>query len=359
MASSYFSHDSNARNSKKLIRLRQAHGAAGYGIYFMLLERLREEGGYTSDRDYDMIAYDLREPVDLIRSVVEDFDLFEISDDGKLFRSKGLVERMELREIRAEAGRKGATGRWCKPYGKTDGKILKESEKRSKNNNNKNSENMAKSDTDNPAQNGKEWQNDSKSSVLPMALNKSKDKRKEINKEKSFFLELKNKKIEVPFAEQPDTQVPWTLEMAIYMAWQLHMPHPYREAQRLVDYNMIHNAQAKNWDLEQWCAAARLWQPTDKAHDTRWDDIEWTIFWEKLFVTLADKKEYNLMKQALGANIVPGYVEDGEYALVVTEQLYEFIERQLDDLSSPLGVLIQSKGLRSKNLFYKLVNDKL
>ena len=69
MASSYFSHDSNARNSKKLLRLRQAHGAAGYGVYFMLLERLREEGDYTSDRDYDIIAYDLREDKALIKSL--------------------------------------------------------------------------------------------------------------------------------------------------------------------------------------------------------------------------------------------------------------------------------------------------
>ena len=43
---SYFSHDSNARNSDKLMKVRMKLGAEGYGIFFMLIERLREEEGY-------------------------------------------------------------------------------------------------------------------------------------------------------------------------------------------------------------------------------------------------------------------------------------------------------------------------
>lgn len=50
---SYFPHDSNARNSDKLIRLRMRHKAAGYGVYFMILERLREEPEYTSVKDME------------------------------------------------------------------------------------------------------------------------------------------------------------------------------------------------------------------------------------------------------------------------------------------------------------------
>ena len=56
----YFSHDSNARNSDELIPVRMKFGAEGYGVYFMLLERLREEGNYTSIKDYNTIAFDLR-----------------------------------------------------------------------------------------------------------------------------------------------------------------------------------------------------------------------------------------------------------------------------------------------------------
>ena len=80
---SYFPHDSNARNSDKLIRLRMRHKAAGYGVYFMILERLREEPEYTSVKDYNMIAFDLREDASLIKSVVEDFGLFVFTVIGK------------------------------------------------------------------------------------------------------------------------------------------------------------------------------------------------------------------------------------------------------------------------------------
>ena len=37
---SYFSHDSNARNDEKILAVRMKYGAEGYGIYFMILERL-------------------------------------------------------------------------------------------------------------------------------------------------------------------------------------------------------------------------------------------------------------------------------------------------------------------------------
>jgi len=51
MQNSYFPHDSNARNSDKLLPVRMKYGAEGYGIYFMLLERLRDEPTYMSIKD--------------------------------------------------------------------------------------------------------------------------------------------------------------------------------------------------------------------------------------------------------------------------------------------------------------------
>lgn len=113
---SYFPHDSNARNSDKVIKLRMRHKSAGYGVYFMILERLRDSEDYTSPRDYNVIAYDLREDASLIKSVVEDFGLFTISDDGKYFYSEEFIERMAIKdsvsEKRAEAGRIAAAKRW-------------------------------------------------------------------------------------------------------------------------------------------------------------------------------------------------------------------------------------------------------
>ena len=110
----YFSHDSNARNSKKILRLRMRHGASGYGIYFMLLERLREEQGYMCDADYEMLSFDLREDAGLIRSVVEDFGLFALTEDGKKFYSAGFEERMNMKMSKSQAGAMGAQSRWGK-----------------------------------------------------------------------------------------------------------------------------------------------------------------------------------------------------------------------------------------------------
>lgn len=128
----YFSHDSNARNSEKLIRVRMRHKAAGYGVYFMILERLRDEPDYMSVVDYNLIAYDLREDAALIKSVVEDFGLFVFTEDGKYFYSEGFSHRMSIKDeistVRSAAGKKGATRRWEKPEkGKTckeNGKVI-------------------------------------------------------------------------------------------------------------------------------------------------------------------------------------------------------------------------------------------
>lgn len=121
----YFSHDSNARNSDKLIRLRMRHKAAGYGVYFMILERLREEPGYMSVKDYNMIAFDLREDASLIKSVVEDFGLFVFTEDGKYFYSESFKRRMAIKDEKAkrqsEAGRKAMEKRWKKETGRQEG----------------------------------------------------------------------------------------------------------------------------------------------------------------------------------------------------------------------------------------------
>lgn len=112
----YFSHDSNARNSDKLIPLRMRLGAEGYGIYFMILERLREEPEYTSVKDYNMIAFDLRVDTGKVKSVIEDFGLFVFTEDGKYFYSESFKRRMTQKDEKSkklsEAGKKGNERRW-------------------------------------------------------------------------------------------------------------------------------------------------------------------------------------------------------------------------------------------------------
>lgn len=115
-ATNYFSHDSNARNDAKLINLRMKHGAAGYGVYFMILERMREEANHMSARDYNMIAYDLRVDAALVKAVVEDFGLFVFAQGGKYFYSESFNTRMQAMEAatarRRAAGKKAMESRW-------------------------------------------------------------------------------------------------------------------------------------------------------------------------------------------------------------------------------------------------------
>ena len=112
----YFSHDSNARNDERILLLRMKHGAAGYGVYFMLLERMRETSDYMSAKDYNMVAFDLRVDASVVKSVVEDFGLFAFTEDGKRFYSESFSRRMgvkdALKKKQEEGGRRAMEKRW-------------------------------------------------------------------------------------------------------------------------------------------------------------------------------------------------------------------------------------------------------
>lgn len=91
----YFAHDCNARNRDKLLSVRIEHSAAGYGVYFMILEKLMESPDHTLTRLHDRIAFDLQVPTELVRSVVEDFNLFTFTEDDTRYYSEGFNRRMD------------------------------------------------------------------------------------------------------------------------------------------------------------------------------------------------------------------------------------------------------------------------
>ena len=106
----YFSHDCNARNDQRMVKVRMNHGYEGYGIYFAIVEMLREAADYTLKlSDLPSIAYELRVDLALVEIIVGNYDLFIISDDT--FYSNSLKRRMQemdnKRKIRAKAGQKG------------------------------------------------------------------------------------------------------------------------------------------------------------------------------------------------------------------------------------------------------------
>lgn len=113
----YFSHDSNARQDEKVIALRMKHGWEGYGLYWALIEKLRECRNYMSVCDYNVIAYDLRTDSAKIKSIIEDFRLFaftDIENVGKCFYSESLKSRMDVKDSKSEKARLSALQRWNK-----------------------------------------------------------------------------------------------------------------------------------------------------------------------------------------------------------------------------------------------------
>ena len=122
----YFSHDSNAQHDPKMNRLIYSMGWEGYGLYWGIIERLRNEKDYTMQTDYECIANAMRTDSERIKSVIEDFDLFVIDDDD--FYSNSLMERMKLREMKSEKARQSAYKRWGKDANALDSSMRTQSD---------------------------------------------------------------------------------------------------------------------------------------------------------------------------------------------------------------------------------------
>ncbi len=106
----YFSHDSNARDDEKIVSMRIAHGWAGYGVYWAIVEMLRTSPGYTLTLDFDVLSFTLQAPFDLVRGVVLDFELFRIKDEK--FSSESLTRRMKRVKSISDTRKKAAQKRW-------------------------------------------------------------------------------------------------------------------------------------------------------------------------------------------------------------------------------------------------------
>lgn len=117
---SYFPHKSNSRYSSNVLRMRMSHGCSGYGVYYMLLERLREEPEYIGECDYGMLGFEFGADAELVRAVVEDFGLFMLTDDGLHFYSPELMESMKVKDAKKTKARESARARWNKKPASAD-----------------------------------------------------------------------------------------------------------------------------------------------------------------------------------------------------------------------------------------------
>lgn len=114
----YLPHPSNMRTTDAVLAMRIAEGAAGYGIYMMLLEMLRDAEGRSLTLNPAHLAFAINEPnTDLVSRVIQDYGLFTISEEGK-FSSPWLEAAMDeydqKKAAAREAGRRGAAKRYGK-----------------------------------------------------------------------------------------------------------------------------------------------------------------------------------------------------------------------------------------------------
>ena len=86
-----FQHSTQLGKDERCIELRRTLGVEGYGVFMMLLELVAESPDHTFVCDYNLIGYNIRCDASVVKKVVEDFRLFELTDDGKRFRSIDII----------------------------------------------------------------------------------------------------------------------------------------------------------------------------------------------------------------------------------------------------------------------------
>lgn len=106
----YFSHDGNARNDIKCMKLRREMSWEGYGLFWALIEMLRSEpDNRLPISAVEDIAFELHVAKEKIVAIILRYDLFKVEDE--MFFSERLCRSMEeyneLKTKRVEAGRLG------------------------------------------------------------------------------------------------------------------------------------------------------------------------------------------------------------------------------------------------------------
>ena len=120
----YFSHDSNAKDDPKCMLLIDQLGLEGYGIYWVLIETLRDQPEYKYPiKLLPVLAKRYFTSAEKFMAVVSNYQLFYIEDETFFF-SKSLNQRMkpleENREKRRLAGIKSGEVRRLKAGKETE-----------------------------------------------------------------------------------------------------------------------------------------------------------------------------------------------------------------------------------------------
>ena len=113
----YFSHDYNTRTDEKIKSLIMKHGMAGYGVFWSIIEDLYNNANAMRTH-YERIAYDLRVDENMVKSIINDFELFVF--DGDFFGSLSIQSRIDERLKKSTTARKSALCRWTKNANASD-----------------------------------------------------------------------------------------------------------------------------------------------------------------------------------------------------------------------------------------------
>jgi hypothetical protein len=122
----YFSHDSNAKDDFKCMLLIEEIGLEGYGIFWILVETLREQESYKYPlKLLPSLARKYNTTLAKMRVVVLNYGLFMLEDE-KFFFSNSLNRRMELmnskKALARLAGIKSGEARKLKSEQKSNGR---------------------------------------------------------------------------------------------------------------------------------------------------------------------------------------------------------------------------------------------
>ena len=110
----YFPHFSNARHDRKIKRITKELGVEGYGIFFMILEVLREQTSLKYPMsDIDLLAYEFGTSEQKVRTVICNYGLFDVDQD-EMFYSKKLFEYLKPYFTMKRQRKEAAESRWSK-----------------------------------------------------------------------------------------------------------------------------------------------------------------------------------------------------------------------------------------------------
>lgn len=110
----WFKHDSNAKDDPKCVLLIEQLGLEGFGIYWVLIEILREQPDYHYPLALiPSIARRYNTSTQKVEAVIKGYGLFSTNSD-EFFFSESLIERMKPFEYQSEKARMAANARWNK-----------------------------------------------------------------------------------------------------------------------------------------------------------------------------------------------------------------------------------------------------